>query len=136
MDLAGLGKGGQQLQSCRKAYIKAVELLVQLANLQTAFLTLDEALKVTNRRVNALENVVKPRIENTISYIKGELDELEREEFFRLKMVQKNKQKQAVINAKAELTKAAALDVIITPAVAATGGSSSMLSTKDEDIIF
>jgi vacuolar-type H+-ATPase subunit D/Vma8 len=43
---------------------------VQLANLQTAFMTLDTALKVTNRRVNALENVVKPKIENTISYIK------------------------------------------------------------------
>jgi hypothetical protein len=33
-------------------------------------MTLDTALKVTNRRVNALENVVKPKIENTISYIK------------------------------------------------------------------
>jgi hypothetical protein len=66
----GLGKGGQQIQSCRKAYVSAIQLLVQLANLQTAFLTLDVALKVTNRRVNALENVVKPKIENTISYIK------------------------------------------------------------------
>ncbi len=37
---------------------------------QTAFMTLDEALKTTNRRVNALENVVKPKLENTISYIK------------------------------------------------------------------
>lgn len=67
---AGLGKGGQQIQSCRKAYLSAIQLLVQLANLQTAFMTLDTALKVTNRRVNALENVVKPMIENTISYIK------------------------------------------------------------------
>ena len=32
--LAGLGRGGQQVQSCKKAYVKAVELLVQLANLQ------------------------------------------------------------------------------------------------------
>lgn len=56
---------------------------MQLANFQTAFITLDAALKVTNRRVNALENVVKPQLENTIDYIKGELDELEREEFFR-----------------------------------------------------
>jgi hypothetical protein len=68
--IAGLGKGGQQIQSCRKAYLSAIQLLVQLANLQTAFMTLDTALKVTNRRVNALENVVKPKIENTISYIK------------------------------------------------------------------
>ncbi|GLJ12034.1 hypothetical protein SUGI_0182470 [Cryptomeria japonica] len=87
-DLTGLARGGQQIQSCRSAYIKAIEVLVELASLQTSFLTLDEAIKATNRRVNALENVVKPRLENTINYIKGELDELEREDFFRLKKIQ------------------------------------------------
>ena len=66
----GLGSGGQQIQNCRKSFTTAVELLVELANLQTAFVTLDQALKVTNRRVNALENVVKPKLENTIAYIK------------------------------------------------------------------
>ena len=44
---------------------------MSLASLQTAFLTLDEAIKTTNRRVNALDNVVRPRLENTISYIKA-----------------------------------------------------------------
>ena len=53
-----------------QAYLKAVELLIELASLQTAFLTLDEAIKTTNRRVNALDNVVRPRLENTIAYIK------------------------------------------------------------------
>ena len=48
----------------------SVKLLVELASLQTAFLTLDEAIKTTNRRVNALDNVVRPRLENTIAYIK------------------------------------------------------------------
>ena len=54
-----------------QAFLKSVELLVDLASLQTAFLTLDEAIKTTNRRVNALDNVVRPRLENTISYIKA-----------------------------------------------------------------
>ncbi|KAL2932729.1 V-type proton ATPase subunit D [Bienertia sinuspersici] len=93
-DLTGLARGGQQVQQCRVAYVKAIEVLVELASLQTSFLTLDEAIKTTNRRVNALENVVKPKLENTISYIKGELDELEREDFFRLKKIQGFKRKE------------------------------------------
>ena len=92
-DMTGLGKGGKQLQNCKKAYLASVKLLVELASLQTAFITLDMAIKTTNRRVNALENVVTPRLENTVTYIKGELDELEREEFFRLKKVQAKKKK-------------------------------------------
>lgn len=93
-DLTGLARGGQQVQACRAAYVKAIEVLVELASLQTSFLTLDEAIKTTNRRVNALENVVKPKLENTISYIKGELDELEREDFFRLKKIQGYKKRE------------------------------------------
>ena len=93
-DLTGLGRGGQQIQLSRSAFMRSVEILVELASLQTSFLTLDEAIKTTNRRVNALENVVKPKLENTITYIRGELDELEREEFFRLKKVQAYKKKE------------------------------------------
>jgi len=47
--------------------------------LQTSFQTLDEAMKVTNRRVNALENVTIPKIQVVLDYIDRELDELERE---------------------------------------------------------
>ena len=57
--------------------MKAIEVLVELTSLQKSFLTLNEAMKTTNNRVNALENFVKLRLENTISYIKGELDDLE-----------------------------------------------------------
>lgn len=52
--LTGLGKGGQQVQRCRETYARAVEALVELASLQTAFVILDEVIKVVNRRVNAM----------------------------------------------------------------------------------
>lgn len=91
--MAGLGKGGQQVQKARHVYGQAVETLVELASLQTAFIILDEVIKVTNRRVNAIEHVIIPRTENTISYINSELDELDREEFYRLKKVQNKKQR-------------------------------------------
>jgi len=44
---------------------------------------LDEVIQATNRRVNAIEHVVIPRLENTIKFIISELDEMDREEFYR-----------------------------------------------------
>lgn len=92
-DLTGLAKGGQRVGVARVAFGKALEALIALASLQTAFITLDAVIRITNRRVNALEYVVIPKVEGTIHYIESELDEGEREEFFRLKMVQRNKKK-------------------------------------------
>merc|ERR1712133_296727 len=92
-ELAGLARGGQQMEIVKKNYQKAVELLVELASLQTSFITLDEVIKITNRRVNAIEHVIIPKIERALAYIISELDEMEREEFFRLKKVQDKKKK-------------------------------------------
>jgi len=89
--LTGLGKGGQTVSRCKETAQKAIKLLVELASLQTTFITLDEAIKITNRRVNGIEYVIIPRYENTIAYIVEELDEREREEFYRLKKVQDKK---------------------------------------------
>jgi len=85
--MVGLGSGGAQVSLCGKAYHQVVADLVDLASLKTQLVVLDDAFKVTNRRVNALDYVVLPRIRNTIKYIQDELDELEREEFSRLKKV-------------------------------------------------
>lgn len=87
LDSLGLGGGGRQIASARDRFTHLLEGLIKLGSLQTSFITLDEAIKVTNRRVNALDNVVIPSIVNTVSYITSELDEIEKEEFFRLKKV-------------------------------------------------
>ena len=91
--LTALARGGQQVQKAKLIYSKAVETLVELASLQTAFIILDEVIKITNRRVNAIEHVIIPRTENTIAYINGELDEMDREEFYRLKKFKKRNKK-------------------------------------------
>ena len=57
-------------------------------------MTIERVIKVTNRRVNALEFVIIPRIEETMKWIESELDELGREDFYRLKCV-KNKKMEA-----------------------------------------
>jgi V-type H+-transporting ATPase subunit D len=102
MDLTGLSRGGQQMKKLRDNYEKAIEVLIDLASLQTSFITLDEVIKATNRRVNAIEHVIIPKIENTVRYIISELDELEREEFFRLKKVQEKNRKIKAAQAKRE----------------------------------
>ena len=85
--MLGLTGGGQAIQKCKDRFQRFLKQLVDIASLQTQFVTLDEVIKVTNRRVNALEYVVIPRIEFTISYIEKELDEESREDFFRLKKI-------------------------------------------------
>uniref|UniRef100_A0A0C9RMX4 TSA: Wollemia nobilis Ref_Wollemi_Transcript_9899_1617 transcribed RNA sequence n=1 Tax=Wollemia nobilis TaxID=56998 RepID=A0A0C9RMX4_9CONI len=137
-DLTGLARGGQQIQLCRSAYVKAIEVLVELASLQTSFLTLDDAIKATNRRVNALENVVKPRLENTISYIKGELDELEREDFFRLKKIQgyKKRELERQMQSAKHFAEGQELEKVSLQKGISMGAAHDLLNQKDEDIIF
>lgn len=96
----GLVGGGKKIVAVREKFTTLLVNLIKLASLQTSFVTLDEALKVTNRRVNALENVTIPRIEGVLSYISRELDELEREDFTRLKLVQGKKEEQQALEAK------------------------------------
>ncbi|RIB12635.1 V-type ATPase D subunit [Gigaspora rosea] len=128
-ELTGLGRGGQQIQKCKETYVKAVETLVELASLQTAFVILDEVIKLTNRRVNAIEHIIIPRIDNTIKYIISELDEQDREEFFRLKKVQGKKKRDQQIAEKDRAGESGEISQYAQPA--------DVLETNDDsDIIF
>lgn len=128
MSQIGLERGGYSIQKCREKFRGILDLLIQIASLQASFLTLDEKIKVTNRRVNALEHVVVPKFIAIYRYIDQELDEQAREDFFRLKKVLDNKKKHAEEEEKiAEQAEGKKGEETV---------SENLLDEVDEDIIF
>lgn len=76
------------------AYIcfeKAKELTVVLAEVDNSVCRLANEIKKTQRRANALNNIIIPQFEETIKFISDSLEEKEREEFSRLKVIKKTK---------------------------------------------
>jgi len=125
----GVAHGGAVINACRETYLTAVTALIKLASLQTAFQTLDEEIKMTSRRVNALEYVLIPRIEDIIAYITQEMDEQSREEFFRVKKVVEKK-KVKLQREKIEMEKKIAMDCQVMDA------PSMFDKQKDQDLVF
>jgi V/A-type H+-transporting ATPase subunit D len=66
---------------------EAVKNVAELSAAEAAIRRLAEAIAATKRRVNSLEYMVIPRIQNTIRYIEMSLQERAREDFFRLKRI-------------------------------------------------
>ena len=91
--ILGITGGGQTLNITKKHFYEFLKKIVEIATLETSYLAIDECLKITNRRVTALEYIVVPRIEYTIKYIVTELDERAKEEKFKIKKVLQNKKK-------------------------------------------
>mmetsp|Transcript_26404 Transcript_26404/g.72599 ORF Transcript_26404/g.72599 Transcript_26404/m.72599 type:complete len:247 (-) Transcript_26404:2722-3462(-) len=128
----GLIGGGKKIVAVREKFTILLEKLIKLASLQTSFVTLDEAMKVTNRRVNALENVTIPKIEQILKYIERELDELEREDFTRLKLVQGKKEQALAREAKAM----AAAGAVATSGASGEDIMAGFTAEDDDDVVF
>jgi V/A-type H+-transporting ATPase subunit D len=63
----------------------ALELLLRAAPLDRKLARLAEEIRRTSRRVNALEQRMLPSLEEQVQYIRGVLDQREREDVLRLK---------------------------------------------------
>lgn len=77
-----------------EAYLRFIEvkrMTVKLAEVETSVYRLADAVKKTQKRANALNNIMIPQFENTIKYITESLEEKEREDFSRLKVIKKQK---------------------------------------------
>lgn len=78
-----------------EAYIKFEQvkrLTVDLAQLENTVYRLAEAIKKTQKRANALRNIIIPRLEEDVAFITKALAEKEREEFSRLKVIKKGRE--------------------------------------------
>lgn len=89
----GLLQTNSQLDRAYIAFGRAKETTVTLAQVENSVYRLAVAIKKTQRRANALKNIIIPNSEETVRYISGALEEKEREEFSRLKVIKARKEK-------------------------------------------
>lgn len=75
------------LDDCYMKFRAVKELTRQLAEVETSIYRLADAIKKSQKRANALENIVIPGFDHTIRVITDALEEKEREEFVRLKVI-------------------------------------------------
>ncbi|MDG6999008.1 MAG: V-type ATP synthase subunit D [Nitrososphaerota archaeon] len=72
-----------------KAFQDVHQMVLDVAEKETALRKLLFEIEKTKRRCNAIENVLIPRLQATARYIKFRFDEMERENFTKLKTVKR-----------------------------------------------
>jgi len=71
------------------AFENEVELIIQLAESELRLKRLAEEIQSTSRRLNALDHLLIPRLESERDFILMALDERERSDHFRLKLMKR-----------------------------------------------
>lgn len=87
----GFMMSNAQLDAAYVSFRKAMQITAVLAEVENSIYRLATAIKKTQRRANALKNILIPKYEHTVKFITDSLDEKEREDFFRLKVIKVQK---------------------------------------------
>lgn len=89
----GMKNTGSALDEAVVSFVRVKYLTRQLAQIETSVYRLADSIKKTQKRANALKNIMIPRYEEETRNIQNALDEKEREEFSRLKVIKAQKAK-------------------------------------------
>lgn len=87
----GLMETDAALDNAYSKFERVKELCVTLSEIENSVYRLAIAIKKTQRRANSLKNIVIPRQEATVKFIVNTLEEKEREEFSRMKIIKNRK---------------------------------------------
>ena len=83
----------ESIDIARDAFCRVKELTLKLSEVENAAYRLASSIKKTQKRANALKNITIPMYDNLVYTITNALEEKEREEFTRLKVIKRMKNK-------------------------------------------
>jgi V/A-type H+/Na+-transporting ATPase subunit D len=83
----GIISTSARIDETAERYEVELDLLIRLAETETAMRRLGAEIQMNRRRVNALEQILIPELKGQAKYIKNAIEEREREDLFRLKKV-------------------------------------------------
>lgn len=87
----GLNTSNSMLDEAYLNFLEVKRMTAQLAEVENSVYRLAEAIKKTQKRANALKNILIPRFGEDVRMITDALEEKEREEFSRLKVIKLRK---------------------------------------------
>ena len=82
----------ESLDEARYHFERVKELTIKLSMVENSAYRLANSIKKTQKRANALKNITIPKYETLSKDISEALEEKEREEFTRLKVIKRNKE--------------------------------------------
>ncbi len=91
-----LTDGRSSTDEVMRRFVKSLELVARLAQVENSVFRLAREIRRTQRRVKALEKIFIPQYKESLKYIEGALDERQREEFIVLRKVKQKRRRQAL----------------------------------------
>lgn len=83
----------ESLDQARANFEKVKELTIKLSMVENSAYRLAASIRKTQKRANALKNITIPTYQTLVTDITNSLEEKDREEFTRLKVIKRNKKK-------------------------------------------